>query len=286
MLAASEGTMLVPLGPGAVSPQAGESSWPARGRDRPRPRGLGVPRPEGGGARRSCSGPRGGGLAGALGQRPRQRPGFAARLGGPDRTLYAALFAAGLAWALHAGVDWDWQMPAVTLWVFALGGAALAAPARAPRIRFSPPLALRAAIGAALTARSRGFQERVGAPLPLQVDGESTRSATAHGRAVGGIPSGATSAEPAARRLRRTLLGRLKCGPALTRKVAAEDVIVGPAPALAEQTIPAYSRESGSQPARAMPSRARAAKRAATPQGPVTFSTLPELSGTATEVEP
>lgn len=154
----------MPLGPGAASPQAGESSWPARGRDRPRPRGLGVPRPEGGGARRSCSGPRGGGLAGALGQRPRQRPGFAARLGGPDRTLYAALFAAGLAWALHAGVDWDWQMPAVTLWVFALGGAALAAPARAPRIRFSPPLALPAAIGAALTARSRGFQERVGAP--------------------------------------------------------------------------------------------------------------------------
>ena len=57
--------------------------------------------------------------------------GFAARLGGPNRTLYAALFAAGLAWALHAGVDWDWEMPAVTLWVFALGGAALAAPAGA-----------------------------------------------------------------------------------------------------------------------------------------------------------
>jgi hypothetical protein len=76
--------------------------------------------------------------------------GFAARLGGPQRTLYAALFAAGLAWALHAGVDWDWQMPAVTLWVFALGGVALAAPARAPRIKFFPPRALRAAIAAAL----------------------------------------------------------------------------------------------------------------------------------------
>jgi O-Antigen ligase len=76
--------------------------------------------------------------------------GFAARLGGPWRTLYAALFAAGLAWALRAGADWDWEMPAVTLWVFALGGAALAAPARAPRLKFSPSPALRLGIAAAL----------------------------------------------------------------------------------------------------------------------------------------
>jgi O-Antigen ligase len=78
--------------------------------------------------------------------------GFAARLGGPQRTLYAALFATGLAWALHAGVDWDWEMPAVTLWIFALGGAALAAPKRAPRLKFSPSPALRAGIAAALIA--------------------------------------------------------------------------------------------------------------------------------------
>jgi O-antigen ligase len=51
---------------------------------------------------------------------------FAYRARGPDRALFAALLAAGLAWAVHAGVDWDWQMPAVTLWLFALGGAALA----------------------------------------------------------------------------------------------------------------------------------------------------------------
>ena len=50
-----------------------------------------------------------------------------------DRTLYAVLFAAVLTWAVHAGVDWDWEMPAVTLWVFALGGAALAASPREPR---------------------------------------------------------------------------------------------------------------------------------------------------------
>ncbi|MEJ7797197.1 MAG: O-antigen ligase family protein [Solirubrobacteraceae bacterium] len=55
--------------------------------------------------------------------------GFLARARGPDRVVGAALFAAGLAWALHAAVDWDWEMPAVTLWFFAAGGLALAAPA-------------------------------------------------------------------------------------------------------------------------------------------------------------
>jgi hypothetical protein len=72
--------------------------------------------------------------------------GFTARLGGPNRTLYGALFAAGLAWALHAGVDWDWEMPGVTLWLFAIGGAALAAPTRRVRVKYSPPLLARAGI--------------------------------------------------------------------------------------------------------------------------------------------
>jgi O-antigen ligase len=49
---------------------------------------------------------------------------------GRDRALYAALFSAGLAWALHAGVDWDWQMPAASLWLAALGGLALGRPDR------------------------------------------------------------------------------------------------------------------------------------------------------------
>ena len=44
---------------------------------------------------------------------------------GRDRALYAALFSAALAWSLHAGVDWDWQMPAASLWLAALGGLAL-----------------------------------------------------------------------------------------------------------------------------------------------------------------
>jgi O-antigen ligase len=59
--------------------------------------------------------------------------GFARGVGGPDRHLYAALFAAGGAWALHAGIDWDWELPAVTSWFWAFGGMALAAPAVSAR---------------------------------------------------------------------------------------------------------------------------------------------------------
>jgi hypothetical protein len=51
---------------------------------------------------------------------------FAARARGPTRSMYAALLAAGVAWAIHGAFDWDWQMPAVTLWFFAAGGMALA----------------------------------------------------------------------------------------------------------------------------------------------------------------
>jgi len=51
---------------------------------------------------------------------------FASRARGPDRAAGAALLGAGVAWAVHAGIDWDWEMPAVTAWFFAAGGLALA----------------------------------------------------------------------------------------------------------------------------------------------------------------
>jgi O-antigen ligase len=73
------------------------------------------------------------------------------RARGRDRPLYGALFAAGIAWALHAGVDWDWEMPALTLWLFALGGAALARPQRENPRRVVPPY-LRLGAGLALLA--------------------------------------------------------------------------------------------------------------------------------------
>ncbi len=54
--------------------------------------------------------------------------GLALRIRSPDRGIYAALFALVLAWAVHQAIDWDWQMPAVTIVVFVLAGLALARP--------------------------------------------------------------------------------------------------------------------------------------------------------------
>jgi O-antigen ligase len=54
--------------------------------------------------------------------------GLARRVRGEERQVYAALLSLGVIWAIHAGVDWDWEMPAVTLWLFALAGLGLSKP--------------------------------------------------------------------------------------------------------------------------------------------------------------
>jgi O-Antigen ligase len=51
--------------------------------------------------------------------------GLGTRARGSRRSLYGVLLAAGVVWALHAGVDWDWEMPVVTLGFFAAAGLAL-----------------------------------------------------------------------------------------------------------------------------------------------------------------
>ena len=68
--------------------------------------------------------------------------GILLRARGRRAPLFGALFAAGLVWAVRAGADWDWEIPAVTLWFFALGGAALAARRRrtTPRAELTPAL--------------------------------------------------------------------------------------------------------------------------------------------------
>ena len=73
--------------------------------------------------------------------------GFAVRARGPGRGPAAALLACGIAWALHAGIDWDWEMPAVTWWLFALGGMALAG---APGSGWLPAPGRTMRVGAAL----------------------------------------------------------------------------------------------------------------------------------------
>jgi hypothetical protein len=71
---------------------------------------------------------------------------FARARRGP-RSFWTALGVVGLVWAVHAGLDWDWEMPAVTLPVVALTGCALAR--RGGRLRLPPraELALRVGVG-------------------------------------------------------------------------------------------------------------------------------------------
>jgi hypothetical protein len=51
------------------------------------------------------------------------------------------------AWAIHAGVDWDWELAAVTIWVFGLGGVALLADGSVGPGRRSTPRTLRLIAG-------------------------------------------------------------------------------------------------------------------------------------------
>ncbi len=59
--------------------------------------------------------------------------GLALRIRGPDQVLYAATFAAVFTWAIHAGFDWDWEMPATGFFIFGVGGMAIAARASGSR---------------------------------------------------------------------------------------------------------------------------------------------------------
>jgi hypothetical protein len=70
--------------------------------------------------------------------------GFAGGLRTAERHVYAALLGAGVAWAIHAGVDWDWELPAVTAWFWAFGGMALAS--RAPVRSAAPRQTVRVAM--------------------------------------------------------------------------------------------------------------------------------------------
>jgi O-antigen ligase len=78
-----------------------------------------------------------------------------AGLFGPLRPLHAGLLAAGLAWLGHAALDWDWEMPVVTMWLFATGGCALAASTRRlRRYARAPTWRARLPVGAGLVVLS------------------------------------------------------------------------------------------------------------------------------------
>jgi hypothetical protein len=67
-----------------------------------------------------------------------------------NRALYASLLGASVAWAVHAGVDWDWEMPGATAWFFAVGGTALASRPRGDRPRGPAAQRSRVPVAAAL----------------------------------------------------------------------------------------------------------------------------------------
>lgn len=76
--------------------------------------------------------------------------GIARQARGPDRALYATILAAFATWAAAAGIDWHWEMPAVSLGVMALAGAAIARdrdlPMGARCLAFAPRVALASAL--------------------------------------------------------------------------------------------------------------------------------------------
>jgi len=67
--------------------------------------------------------------------------GLVWRLGSGDRPTVAVVLAATTAWAIHAGADWDWELTAVSVWMFGLAGLALAR--RSPPAGGGPPRLLR-----------------------------------------------------------------------------------------------------------------------------------------------
>ena len=54
--------------------------------------------------------------------------GIGRGLRGSERQVRAALLAAAVALLLHAGIDWDWEMPALFAWLFGAAGVACARP--------------------------------------------------------------------------------------------------------------------------------------------------------------
>jgi hypothetical protein len=64
-----------------------------------------------------------------------------------SRSLWIAVGVIGVVWALHAAVDWDWEMPAVTLPVFALLATGLARRGGGARLRRRYEIPLRVVVG-------------------------------------------------------------------------------------------------------------------------------------------
>jgi O-Antigen ligase len=90
----------------------------------------------------------------------------ATRLRGPERHAHAAFLAAAAVLLIHAGVDWDWEMPALWVWFFATAGVVVAgpggraaAPARVTRVVVGLGCLLLAATPALVVASQPALSE-------------------------------------------------------------------------------------------------------------------------------
>ncbi|MEA2265388.1 MAG: hypothetical protein QOE27_971, partial [Solirubrobacteraceae bacterium] len=109
------------------------------------------------------------------------------RIRGPDRAVYAAVLAVVLAWAFHAGVDWDWEMPAVTLPIFVLAGAAAGRPGPEAARRHRPVLAFVALLATLVPAGVSVSQRHLDGSLAAFVGGDCTAATRAAHQALAPI---------------------------------------------------------------------------------------------------
>jgi O-antigen ligase/polysaccharide polymerase Wzy-like membrane protein len=120
---------------------------------------------------------------------------LARRCRGDGRHLWAGLLAMAVAWLVHAGLDWDWEMPAVTFWLFAFGGMALAAersgagrrPGRFTRVALSVAC-LALVVTPALMAVSQGQLNRASEAFERGDCDEAIDAGLAASRAVSARP--------------------------------------------------------------------------------------------------
>jgi hypothetical protein len=110
------------------------------------------------------------------------------RVRGPRRSLYGALLACAVVWVVRAGVDWDWEMPVVTLGFFAAAGLALSPRGSSAGGGWAPGHRGRAILGLLCVA---------GAVLPVLIVGSQGHLGAAEGALYASTPDCATAGSAA-----------------------------------------------------------------------------------------
>lgn len=120
--------------------------------------------------------------------------GLGRRIRGPDRALFATILAACATWLVAAGADWHWEVPAVTLWLFALGGTAVARsreqPVGRPILALLPRFAVAGALSVVMTLvplALHGSQNRLEKAIAQLERGRCDRAETLARQSLSGV---------------------------------------------------------------------------------------------------